>query len=230
MSNARFSLLRRCAAALVCPSLLVTLVACGGGGGSPGNTGTYNLDAAITRALQGGVQVTGLTGSLNNVGFTLSMAYTPQSDAVFEGTLRHAVRETVTISGGGTTDTTTATQFFATGPYAGLGAIDSDGSVTVMTPTGSLPTAARVGDSGVLGTGVDYTDASKQTIASTARMTWSLDADTESTALACLRSVINEVGSSTPLTGAQCFRINTAGDVLGAVVSITQGGLSITFR
>lgn len=218
------------AATFVAVPALALLAACGGGGGSAGNTNTYDLDTAISRALRSGVQVTGLTGSLNGTGFTLSMAFAPQPDAVFEGTTRHAARETVTIAGGGQSETVITTHYFAIGPYAGHGSVDSDGAVTVQTSTGRLPSAARVGDSGVLNTGVEYADSSKQQIVSTSRMTWSLDADTDSTALACLHSDMTEVGSATPLTGAQCFRINTAGDVLGAVVTVAQGDLRITFR
>lgn len=218
------------AAHFVAVPALALLAACGGGGGSAGNTNAYDLDAAITRALRSGVQVNGLTGSLNGTGFTLSMAYAPQPDAVFEGSTRHAARETVTIAGGGQSETVVTTHYFAAAPYAGHGSIDGDGALTVQTPTGRLPAAARVGDSGLLNTGVEYADSSKQQIVSTSRMTWSLDPDTDSTALACLHSEVTEVGSATPLTGAQCFRIDTAGDVLGAVVTVAQGDLRITFR
>ncbi|MES2717026.1 MAG: hypothetical protein V4795_14750 [Pseudomonadota bacterium] len=219
--------LRRCLAITTLPLLLV---ACGGGGGSAGNTNSYNLDGAISRAMQTGVQVSGLTGSLGGVGFTLALSYVPLADAPFEGTQRHAVRETVTISGGGSTETTVATNYFSTGPYVDRGSLDTSGALLVRTSTGNLPTAARVGDSGPLNTGISYADASKQVIEATTSTTWSLDADTDSTALACQRTVINEVGSATPITGVQCWRINTAGDVLGSEVSISVNGSILQFR
>lgn len=221
--------LRRLAAPLL--ALTALLGGCGGGGGdSATSEATYNLDAAISRALQAGVAFTGLTGSLSGVSFTLAMSYTPQADATFEGALRRVVRETVTITGGGQSQTTVARQFFSTGPYVAQGAIDDDGTYTVLTSAGNLPTAARVGDSGPLHTGTEYVDATKSTVTGTTRMTWSLDADTATTALACLRSVETSTGDPQPITGAQCLRINTAGEVLGAVVTVSQGSTSITFR
>ena len=212
--------------------MLAALTACGGGGGDGGstNTSTYNLDAAVSRALQNGMSQTGLTGSFGGVTFTASWSYTPQADQVFDGTLRRVARETVTIAGGGTSQTSVASQFFTTGPFTAVGTLEDDGTLTVFTSTGSLPTAARVGDSGAFNTGISYANAARTIVTATARTTWSLDADSDTTALACLRSVVTETGSATPLTGAQCFRINTAGDVLGAVVTVQQGDINLTLR
>jgi len=211
--------------------LALLLAACGGGGSADaGNTNTYNLDAAISRALRNGVAFTGLSGSLNGVALTMALSYTPQADGAFEGITRRVVRETVTITSGGVSETSIASQFFSTDPYLAHGSIENDGSLVVLTPTGSLPTAARVGDSGPLHEGVVYLNLVKQAVTGTSRMTWSLDADTATTALACLRSVETTKGDPLPVTGAQCFRINTAGDVLGAVVTVTEGNTSVSFR
>jgi hypothetical protein len=87
-----------------------------------------------------------------------------------------------------------------------------------------------VGDSGPLHTGTEYADATKTTVTATTRTTWSLDPDAAGTALACLRTVSTSPGDPLPINGAQCFRINSAGDVLGAVVTVAQGANSITFR
>ena len=212
-------------------SLCLLLTACGGGGdGDAGNTNVYNLDTAITRALQDGLQINGLTGSANGVSFTLSMTFTPQPDAVFEGVLRKAVRQTITISGGGSTTTTTGIAYFGTQPYVDAGAVYDDGGVDVAVATGQLPTAARVGSTGPLSTTVSYANATKQRIDATGTTTWSLDADGSSNALACLRSELRETGSTAVITGRQCFRINTAGAVLGTVLSVNLGGTSIEFR
>ncbi len=211
--------------------MAMLLSACGGGGsGDAGNTSTYNPDAAITRVMAGGVQVNGLTGSYGGVAFTLSLAYTPLPDAVFEGASRKAVRQTVTVSGGGRTETTSGFVYFSVSPYADAGGRDDDGSVDVAVPTGTLPTVARVGSSGPLNTSTTYADASKRVIDATTTTTWSLDVDSASTALACLRSIVLETGAATPITGRQCFRIDTAGNVLGAVVVISGGGATIEFR
>jgi hypothetical protein len=211
--------------------MVALLSACGGGGSADaGNTNNYNLDAAITRALVGGVQISGLTGSFGGVGYTLSLAYAPLPDAVFEGASRKAVRQTVTITGGGSTDTTSGVVYFGVSPYADVGTVADDGSVEVAVPTGTLPTVARVASSGPLSTSTTYADATKRVVDATTTTTWSLDADSDTTALACLRVDSRETGVATPVSGRLCFRINTAGDVLGAVVVVSSGGNSIEFR
>lgn len=223
--RARFS------SAAAAAGVAVLLSACGGGGGTD-NTNTYNLDAAITRALVNGVELNGLTGSFGGVGFTLSMRYTPLPDAVFEGATRKAVRQTVTIAGSGSTETTSAVMHFNVSPYADAGTVFDDGSVEVAVPTGTLPTAAQVGSSGPLSTSTTYADATKSVTIATTTSTWSLDADDESgtTALACLRAQVRESGAPAPLAGRICLRIDAAGGVQGGVVQITSEGITIEFR
>lgn len=221
----------RFSSAAAAAGMAVLLSACGGGGsGDAGNTNSYNLEAAITRALVNGVVVNGLTGNFGGVGFTLSMGYAPLADAVFEGATRKAVRQTVTITGGGNTQTTSAVMYFGVAPYADAGTVGDDGSVEVAVPGGTLPTAAQVGSSGALSTSTTYADATKRDIVATTTTTWSLDVDTDTTALACLRGDVREPGVPAPIAGRVCFRINTAGDVLGGVVVVSANGVTIEFR
>ena len=218
---------RICSAAAAI-GLAVLLSACGGGGS--GNTSSYNLDAAITRAMVNGFAVDGLTGTFGGIGFTLSMAYTPLPDAVFEGASRKAARQTVTITGGGSTQTTSAVVYFGVAPYADVGTVTDAGSVEVAVPGGTLPTAAQVGSSGPLSTSTTYADATKQVVVANTTTTWSLDVDTDTTALGCLRADMREPGVPAPIAGRVCFRINTAGDVLGGVVVVSSDGITIEFR
>lgn len=221
----------RFCSAVAATGLAVLLSACGGGGsGDAGNTNSYNLDAAITRALVNGVAVDGLTGVFGGIGFTLSMAYAPLPDAVFEGATRKAVRQTVTITGGGSTQTTSAVVYFGVAPYADVGTVNDDGSVEVAVPGGVLPTSAQVGSSGALSTSTTYADATKGVVVANTTTTWSLDVDTDTTALGCLRADMREPGVPAPIAGRVCFRINTAGDVLGGVVVVSSDGVTIEFR
>lgn len=221
---------RFCATAAA-TGLAVLLSACGGGSsGDAGNTNSYNLDAAITRALVNGVAVDGLAGSFGGVDFTLSMAYAPLPDAVFEGAIRKAVRQTVTITGGGKSQTIRAVIYFGVAPYADAGTVTDDGSVEVAVPGGTLPTAARVGSSGPLSTSTTFADATKRVVVATTTTTWSLDVDTDTTALGCLRADMREPGVPAPIAGRVCFRINTAGDVLGGLVVVNSDGITIEFR
>ncbi len=212
-------------------ALTLLLAACGGGGSADaGNTNTYDLDSAISRLLLNGPPAASLTASFSGVQFSLSQSYVRLADASFEGALRQALRETTTIIGGSENQTVVSTMYFSTNPFVDHGSVEQDGARSVLTPTGNLPSFARVGDSGPLNTGTSYTDASKQVITATVTNTWSLDADTATTALACLRSVIRQVGAATPITGAQCWRIDTAGNVLGSQVTIGFNGNTLQFR
>jgi hypothetical protein len=219
--------LRHCTTAAI---LCLLLSACGGGGGSAGNSNVYNLDAAITRVLQNGLPTTTLRASVAGVGFTLQQSFAPLAPAVFEGVARQSARQTVTISGNGSSETSQETLYFSLGPYAEAGSVGDDGTLTVAVPTATLPTTARTGSGGALATSITYADASKRVEQARTTTTWTLEAEDEAIALACLRAVVRETGDPTPLAGALCWRINTAGDVLGSVVSISFAGTTVEFR
>lgn len=217
--------------ALMAGPLLLT--ACGGGGSADaGNplSQTYNLDSAITQALAKSTQLGPLTTSYQNVVFTLTMNFAPATDAVFEGATRKRNQQSVVMTGGGDTVSSSSTQFYSTGPYTAFGSQDSDGAYTVSVRTGDLPTAATVGASGLLSTDTVYADATKALVTATSVTTWSLEADTGNTVLACLLSVVRDVAPPDTSSTKVCFRINAAGDVSGGRISITGSGVTLDFR
>ncbi len=223
--------LRRISLALLVASPWV-LTACGGGGGDAGTplSQTYNLDAAITQALAKPTQIGPLTTTFQNVVFNLTMTLAPAPDMVFEGVTHKSNLQTITMTGGNANTATSSTLYFKTGPYFGSGSLDVDGSYTVSVRTGDLPTAAAVGASGLLSTDTVYANATKALVTATAVTTWSLEADTATTVLACLNSVVTE--RSPPDVSGQkvCFRINAAGDVAGGRIVITGSGITLDFR
>jgi hypothetical protein len=210
------------------------LAACGGGGGDePSNPNSYDLDAAITRAYTTGVSFNGLTATASNgVVMTMTLSIAPGADAAFEGALRKVSLQTISLSAPGVApETTSATEYFSVGPFHTYGSVDDTGTYGVFTATGTLPTAARVGDAGPLSTGVYYADASKATVTMFATTTWDMQDDgTTSTAWACSKTVAREVGSNIDLIQTQCFRINTAGDVLAARVLLTTPDGTFEFK
>lgn len=208
----------------VATSLLLAACGGGGGGGEPVNTNAYDLDAAITRAYATGVGFTGLTATASNgVVMTMALSLAKGADAVFEGTLRKVSVQTVTLSAPGVaTETTSTTVYYGTGPFRPYGSIDDTGTYGLATPTAYLPTAARVGESGPLNTEVYYADAGKTTVTMNATTSWEVQSDgTASTAWACSKAVAREVGNTTDLLQTLCFRLNTAGEVLGAKFKLT---------
>lgn len=210
--------------------------ACGGGGGgdsNPVNPNSYDLNAAITRAYATGASFTGLTATASNGAvITLGLSLAAGADAMFEGTLRKVSLQTITLSAPGVaTETTSASEYYGTNPFRVYGSIDDAGTYGVATSTGNLPTAARVGDAGPLGTQVYYADATQATVMMNATSTWEVQGDgTTSTAWACSKTVAREVGSAIDLLQTLCFRLNAAGDVLGAKFTMTLPTETLEFK
>lgn len=211
--------------ALAVPLLLA---ACGSGDDAPPQV--YNLDAAITQAFAQPLLISNLTGQdpLGN-SYSLSIQFTPGADAVFEGALRKTSQQTITISGGGLTESETVTAYYVTGPFGQVGAIDSMGGYSVSVRTGDWPMAASVGASGALSNDTAYTDSSKTLIGGTAVTNWSLEAATENTAFACNKTVLQTL--QPPLTAMQtvCLRIDGSGKVMGGRVTVGVDGLTMEF-
>jgi hypothetical protein len=225
--------LRKACAGVVAAAVPLLLVACGGGGdggGAEAPATVYNLDAAVTQAFAAPLQIDGLTArdAQGNV-YTLSLHQTPGADALFEGALRKTALQTITVTAGSTSSTENATFYYVTGPFAEVGAIDSAGGYSVSVHTGDLPTAARVGDSGPLSNDTAYTDSSKATVAATAVTSWSLEADTDSTAFACTKAVMQMTDPPATASQTTCLRIDTAGKVNGGRVTVTIDGFTMVF-
>jgi hypothetical protein len=213
----------------------VLLAACGGGGsgGELTNPNSYDLDAAITRAYVSGISFGGLTATApNGVVMTMALSLAASADALFEGTLRKASVETISLSAPGVaTQTSHATVYFGISPFRTYGGVDDSGMYGVFTSTGNLPTAAHVGESGPLSDDVYYADASKTTATMHATSSWEVQSDgTASTAWACSKTVAREVGSTSDLFQTLCFRLNTAGEVLAAKVTLTTSDGTFEFK
>lgn len=188
----------------------------------------YDLDAAITRAYTTGVSFNGLTATASNgVVITMALSIAKVGDEVFEGAVRSASVESISLSAPGmATETTSATVYYTVGPFHSYGSIDDMGTYGVYTATGTLPIAAHVGEAGPVSTDVYYADASKAAVTINATTTWEMQGDgTTSTAWACSKAVAREVGSNIDLIQTVCFRIDTAGNVLAAKVLLTNPGV-----
>ena len=213
---------------LLATAVPVLLAACGGGDDAPAPA--YNLDAAMTQALAAPLLIDGLTaGDGQGNTYTLSLRFTPGADTLFEGAVRKTSQQTITVASGSMTETDSVTMYYRTGPFGQVGATDSTGGYSVSLRTGDLPTAARVGESGALSDDAVYTDSSKRVVVATAVTSWSLEADTDTTAFACTKSMMQM--EEPPATAVQttCFRIDSTGKVMGGRVSITIDGFTVVF-
>lgn len=212
--------------AAVVPLLL--LAACGSGDDAPAQV--YNLDAAITQAMAAPLQITGLAAKDGQGNaYTLALHFTPGADMVFEGAVRKTSQQTVTVAFGSMSETESTTMYYMTGPFGQIGATDSTGGYSVSVRTGDLPTAARVGESGPLSNDTVYTDSGKGTVAATAVTSWSLEPDSDTTAFACTTSVMQMTAPPETASQTICFRIDSAGNVMGGRVTITIDGFTMVF-
>lgn len=205
------------------------VAACGGGGdsGPVTSTATFPVASAVNAFVTASHQYD-LTGALPGIAFTARYVYTPAGTATFEGRSTSSARQTVTLTATGVApQTSTSTVYFTTGPYVQYGSIDDDGSYDVFNQTGSLPASARVGDSGTLGTGTSYANSSKTAITGTTQASWTLNADTATTALFCINQTIS---GSPPASGAECYRVDTTGQVLGMVIKVNVSGQTLVLQ
>jgi hypothetical protein len=230
----------RLVAALLCSAALLS--ACGGGGGSTPATGgnpvidppvlpPVTTDFPVASVMSAFVQTAhtyDLTGTLGGQPYTFTDAYVPQANTTFEGKQASAALQTTTIKRAGVVISLSKFNlFFTASPYVQLGSTDPDsGAYSVIAQTANLPTSAKIGQSGPIGTGIDYTNSTKTTVADTATITWTLDADTGGNALLC---IVNQVPGSAPLTGYECLRIDSSGKILGRVIKVTSGGVTTIF-
>lgn len=192
---------------------------------------TFPLAAAYAKGFTTGLSLNGT--AVDGVDtYTMTLSITPAADEVFEGVVSKKAIETLTMKkNGATVVTDTISNYFSISPMTTKGAIYSDGSYAVQTSTlGSFPLAAKVGDSGSLGTLTLYSNSSKSTVLSTQQSTWSMDADTASTAFGCGNSVFRDASGTQMGTTSGCYKIDTNGNILGMRYTITASGKTLIFN
>lgn len=203
---------------------------CGGGGdsGPVVSTADFPVANAVSAYVQASHQYN-LAGSLDGLAFTASYSYTPDVAGSFEGRPASTAIETIAMrAAGGQPEQTSIRVYFQASPYRSYGSIDlGDGSYAVFNQVADLPATARVGQSGVLGSETDYADSSKTQITGTASATWSLEADSATTALFCANV---SIPGPPAVTGAECYRVTTAGQVTGMVIKVQVMGKTLVLQ
>lgn len=214
------------------------LAACGGGGSdapaSPAaatTAATFPLDAAYTKVMTTGVSLNGTAVDGADT-YTMSMSVTPAADEAFEGAVSKKSIQSLTMKkNGAVLVATTISSYFSINPFTTKGASYSDGTYAVQTSTtGNFPTAAKVGDSGPLGTLTLYTNASKTTVQTTTQNTWTLEADTASAAFGCTNSILRNAAGTQTGTAAGCFKFDTNGNALGMRYTLSVAGKTLVFQ
>ena len=87
-----------------------------------------------------------------------------------------------------------------------------------------------MGQTGSLGVLTVYSNSAKATVLRTAESTWTLEADTSTSAYLCANSVVKAGSGAAEGTSAGCFQINTAGAVTGIRWTLAVEGKTLVFQ
>lgn len=218
------------------------MVGCGGGGSSGGEAQpavTFNADAAFTTLLTTPVSFTGLSArDAQGNNYALDFSMTPAVNASLNGTSYKRTIQNIALRVNGVVPAGELfpTQFLFTQNPTKLSAVIAETrnsgfspiicSVSLLTSTGSLPSAGSVGSSGPYATAVAYPFTSDCSSTAGAVPTgnqaiaWSIETDTATTAFACLNLPSEK----------DCLKINAAGSILGARITVLAAGQTLVFQ
>ena len=156
----------------------------------------------------------------------MSYSQTPGAAASFEGKPASTAVQTVMLRANGVLALdTTSTSYFAANPYVVYGSIDqADGAYSVFTQTASFPASARIGQTGAVGSSIDFVSFQNRSVTGTSTVSWSLEADSATTALFCVNTLIPGTLS---FTGSECYRLNANGVVSGLVLKVNANGKTL---
>jgi hypothetical protein len=213
------------------------LLGCGGGGSDsspPANGGGNPTFALDTFQSSFGSVARSFTATATSGAdtYTLFLSSTPASDASFEGAVRKRATQTLTIRRNGVTiSASTFDNYYQVNPWQAVGATYSDGTHAVATtPNPALPNNAAVGANGSLGILTLYSSSTKSTVLLRQEATWTLEADSPTSAFYCVSTVARNTSGTIIATTNGCTRYDTTGTPLGIRFTLAVDGLTLTFR
>jgi hypothetical protein len=203
-------------------AVLLLLSACGGGGDGGGDaqvlsTGSFNLQAAyksnFTATNSYKFNISGTYGSfpVSGSGSAIVGAVT---SGVFEG--QSALQHTTSILGsflanGQTIPLATSAVYWVDTNYMPRGSVATE--YVVINGTATIPTAAKVNDTGSLYVANRYRNSTKTQLLGTTTVTYVVEADTATTALVTLISVDKNTNGTTTQTSTEQYRVTTANTI-----------------
>ena len=219
------------------------LAACGGGGGGGtpapvASTQTFDLRAAYVAlyttpssnqfTISGTIEGTSVTGSGTATSGSVS-------SGTFEGLASLQRSQTIsgTLSGNGQTIPLTVTSTdWTDSNYVPRGSTGDEYEVVSGTPT--IPTTARVNDTGMLFTAITYPDSRKQFRTGTVDVSYVVEADTATTAIVKLIRTYRDTGSTITNISTATFRIDATNRFVRLnetlVSPADQTNLTVTYR
>jgi hypothetical protein len=218
-------------------SAVALLSACGGGGGGGGSSGpaasalTFNVGTALQAITASGQNATfSVTSSNSCVGSGSFAVSAPTTSTTFEGGAALSAVSMLNINYTNCTPATisnTTTNYY-TSNYAPLGA--SGDSYLVYTGTFNVPATAKVGDVGIIGNAVRYSNSSKTTQTGTAKLSYIVEADTETTAMITVATKAYSSSNALETTQLTKYRINSSNVMTLASLTIQYAnGTNVLF-
>jgi hypothetical protein len=208
---------------------IAALSACGGGGG--GDSASYNL-AAMQESVLSTPRSFAASGRVGGDFYELFVSIAPAGEAVFEGSVRKQTNQSLTVRKNGVTLIATAySGYYTDGLYQLAGARYSNGTYMVADGLHApLPTAAKIGDSGSLGSQTVYSSARKNTVALRQQATWTLSDSGSGSAYYCVNTVQFNPTNAVIGSFTGCNKINAAGAILGIKWTLDVGGQRVTVQ
>lgn len=217
---------------------LAMIGGCGGGGGVGSTAVTSGPVAQISFPIEATFTTLATSGSSYNVSasdsqgnvYTLAFTITPGPTKTFFNVPRLTYMESATLKKNGILVNTTSSEvYFSGSPFTVWGAWSGTNDVLKVTQQGVLPATATVGASGPFFSGTKAIgNFTLNTVSETA--TWSLEADTSSTAWLCINTSTAAGLTTSAGVASECFRVNGSGSVVGFKTDVTVSGVTLSFR
>ena len=222
---------------LIALSALVLITACGGGGdggtAAPvASSETFSIKAVrINGLLSPSSNKFTISGTLNGAAVTGSGSVTSSnlSAGTFEGL--PALQRTTTATGsyvanGVTYPLNSLSITWVDSNYEPKGSSNRS-EYGVITGTPSIPTKAKINDSGTLFTFKRYTNSTKAVLLGTKTVSYVMEADTASTALLTIISVEKNTSNITTSTNSDQLRITPTGTYTPISETVVEGTTSL---
>ncbi len=222
--------------ALMAISVFALVAACGGGGGGGGDggapEGTPSDQTASTLSFPvetviAAVATSGASYTVSNGADVLTVSYAagPQvyDRYIYSSALPTFFQTETLKTSGAVTDTSSTQVFYSSDPFLVWGSVNGDAGENTMQvkQQALLPATAKVGAAGPMYAGKNYLNNSSL-FPDDQSVTWSLEADTATTAWLCIH-ITNAAALFPELATVEsdCFRIDPQGVVSGFKVDMT---------
>lgn len=221
------------------------LAACGGGGGgTAGSTGpvvstlSFPLRSAInastaaasnyTLTANGTVATQATDGMCSGTFTTISSPANTAASFESAPALSSSAVATIAFTNCTPANTTVTTISYYDSNYLPLGSSSSSGSYSVYSQPLNIPVSVTVGNNGVIGTEIYYTDNTKATLDGRIDLTYAVEPDTSSTAIVNKISKRYNQASQLLFTVQERSRIDSTGNLTAIAIDVQYATTSTT--